>query len=108
MSLGTIIIIVVLAVIVIALAVWGLGKAGFKVEKIKAILPGVLEMEASRPQKDATNQATPAETHPQVRQSAKGGKIIQSGITAPADANAEIDQQATDKGEINDSPIKLT
>jgi hypothetical protein len=97
----------ILVAVIIVMAAFALYKAGFKVDKIKAKLP-VVEMEASRPVEDS--DAEDEEAGPKIRQRAKeGGTISESGITAPAESSAEIDQQATgEKSKIDDSPIKLT
>jgi len=94
--------------IIIAAIAFGLYKLGFTVNKVKAKLP-VVEIEASR-DKPPPAEASPAQTGPEIRQRAKdGGVITGSGITAPADSAAEIDQQAAgEKSKIDDSPIKLT
>lgn len=102
--------VVIAIVVVIALIAFALYKAGFSVDKIKAKLP-MFEMEASRKKDEATqtDNAAPA-AGPKISQRAEDGGVISgSGISAPADAAADIDQQAKDrKSKIDDSPINLT
>jgi hypothetical protein len=57
----TIIILVLGILIIVAVVAFALYKAGFKVDKIKAMLPGVMEMEASRPQSPASSPAQAAD-----------------------------------------------
>ena len=104
----TVITVLVLGVLIIAAIAFALYKAGFTLDKLKVKL-GMVEVEASRkPTPDAKEAAPPA--GPKIHQRAtEGGGIEKSGITAPADSAAEIDQQAKGKGsKIDDSPIKLT
>lgn len=100
-------------VIIIALVTWGVYKAGFRTTKVK-VKTGVLEAEMERtPSRPAgvepQTEASPP-IGPKIHQRASdGGVISQSGITTPANAAAEIDQQAKGpESKIDDSPIKLT
>lgn len=107
LTIGLIIGAIVILVIVIAFAFY---KAGFSVDKIKAKLP-MFEMEASRKKDEATQTDNTAPVAgPKISQRAEdGGAISGSGISAPADAAADIDQQAKgQKSKIDDSPINLT
>lgn len=108
MSLTLIAVLILGAAIVVALIALVLYKIGFRVDKIKAKLP-VFDVEASRKTRHAAAETGP-HSGPTVRQRAiEGGVIEQSGVTAPAGAAAEIDQQAAGEGsKIDDSPIKLT
>jgi hypothetical protein len=107
MSLTLIIVLVLGVVIIIAGAAFVLYKAGFSVDKIRAKF-GPVEVEASRT-KPPTTPAT-KEVGPSIHQQAEeGGVITESGITAPANSIAEIEQRAKgQKSKIDDSPIKLT
>jgi Tfp pilus assembly protein PilE len=93
--------------IIIAVIAYAPYRAGFRVDKIKAKLP-MLEMEASRTTDKTKTDAKNAT--PKIHQEAiEGGAISKSGITAPADSDAEIDQKAKgEKSKIDDSPIRLT
>jgi hypothetical protein len=72
----TIIILVLGILIIVAVAAFVLYKAGFKVDKIKAMLPGVMEMEASRPQ---SPPASPAQAADQANAPASQEGIVISG-----------------------------
>lgn len=108
----TLIAILVLGIIIVVAAIaFALYKIGFSVDKLKVKL-GLVEVEASREKlkttPDAKVPARPAGMR--IRQQAtEGGIIKKSGITAPADSAAKVDQQAKgEKSKIDDSPIKLT
>jgi hypothetical protein len=105
----TVVLALVLGVVIIAVVAYMLFRAGFRVDKIKAKLP-MMEMEASRTTTTAETSPDKTEASPKIRQQAsEGGVITESGITAPADSDAEIDQKAKgEKSKIDDSPIKLT
>ena len=101
-------------VVLIAVIAWAIHKAGFRATKM-TVKTGLVEAEMERTPGKTTPVATPPEqppppTGPQVQQRATdGGAIIDSGITAPADSVADIDQQAKGEGsQIDDSPINLT
>jgi hypothetical protein len=104
-----VIVALVLGVVIIAVVAYMLFRAGFRVDKIKAKLP-IMEMEASRTPTTAETSVDETEASLKIRQQAsEGGVITESGITAPADSDAEIDQKAKgEKSKIDDSPIKLT
>jgi hypothetical protein len=101
---------VIIFLVVVAGVAFALYKAKFRVDKIKTGVPGVIEMEATRQPTDPPAAAgfPPAPRITVEQTVATGGKIEKSGISAPADASAQINQQAADKGQINDSPINLT
>ncbi len=110
-SLITLLVIVVLLVIAgLALAVY---KAGFRAKKVTVKTP-VFEAEMERSPSDQPETAATISASPQVgpkisQRATEGGAVTQSGITAPADSSADIDQQAKGQGsKIDDSPIKLT
>lgn len=106
----TLIAVLILAVlIIIAVIAFALYKAGFTLDKLKVKL-GMVEAEASRGDKSRPDKKPAPPIGPKIRQQAKeGGVITESGIAAPADSAAEIDQQAQgEKSKIDDSPIKLT
>ncbi len=114
MSQTTIVVLVLVGlIIIIALIAWGIYKAGFRATKV-TVKTGVLEAEMERPPSQPEGVGLQAEpgppTGPKIHQRASdGGAITQSGITAPANAAAEIDQQAKGpESKIDDSPIKLT
>jgi hypothetical protein len=112
MDLTTLIIIaLVVVMLLIAGLTWGTHKAGFRVKKATVKTP-IFEAEMERKPTDEIEKpaAGPAPTGPDIHQLASGGGVItESGITAPADSTAKIEQQAKDKGsEIDSSPIKLT
>jgi len=105
----TLMTILVLGILIIITAIaFALYKAGFTVSKLKFKL-GLVEAEASRDRPSRGEEAV-SPTGSRIRQRAtEGGVIKESGITAPADSAAEIDQQAKgEKSKIDDSPIKLT
>jgi hypothetical protein len=107
----TLITVLVLGVlIIIAVIAFALYKTGFTLDKLKVKL-GMVEAEASRKPKtipDTKEAALPTGTKIR-RRVTEGGSIKKSGITAPADSAAEIDEQAKGKkSKIDDSPIKLT
>jgi hypothetical protein len=98
--------------LLIAVIAWGIYKTGFRATKM-TVKTGLLEAEMERAPGDptaATQPAPPPPAGPKVRQRAgDGGAITASGISAPADSAADIDQQAKGEGsQIDDSPINLT
>jgi hypothetical protein len=103
-------------IIVIAAIAFALYKAGFRVDKLKVKL-GLVEAEASRKKSETPPDKTTSDTKEtakpvgtSVRQQATdGGVIKRSGITAPAESAAKIDQHAKgEKSRIDESPIELT
>jgi len=103
---------VALLAIAIGLIAFVLYQLGFSVNKLKIKL-GLIEIEADRKavggRKPSENSApeSPAGTKVEQR-AARGGVIEKSGISAPANADAQITQHATgQKSKIDDSPIKL-
>ena len=70
----------------------------------------MFEMEASRKNPGKSEQPAAPAVGPKIRQRAQeGGVISKSGISTPANAAADIDQQSKgQKSKIDDSPIELT
>jgi hypothetical protein len=108
MSTISIVVLVLGLLIVIVLIALALYKTGFTVKSLK-VKVGPVEAEASR-DKPAPDEALDSPGGARITQRAQeGGEITQSGITAPADSEAQIEQQAKGtKSKIDDSPIKLT
>jgi hypothetical protein len=100
---------VVVAIAVVAVIAWLLYKAGFKVKEVTA-KAGPLEAKMERPTGEDAAKAGTQTSRIEVSQKAgEGGVIHKSGISAPAQSNADIDQQSTGEGSrIDDSPIELT
>ena len=99
---------VILVIAIIGVVAYALYKARFRVDKITAKIPGVVDVQASRAEEETAPDAQDAKL--KISQEAEdGGTISKSGITAPAEAKADIAQRAAgEEAEINDSPIELT
>ena len=109
MNFATVTLIVVGVVVVIAVIVWLLNKAGFKVKEVTA-KAGPLEAKMERATgEDVSKAGTPTSRIEVSQKAGEGGVIRKSGISAPTQSNAQIDQQSKGEGScIDDSPIKLS
>jgi len=109
MDSTTVILIVVGIIVLIAIIAWLLYKAGFKVKEVTA-KAGPLEAKMERPgtSNPAKAGGTPAGRTEVSQKAGDGGVIRKSGISAPAQSNARVDQQSKGEGSrIDDSPIEL-
>ena len=105
----TVSLIVIIVIVVVAVIAWLLYKAGFKTKEL-TVKAGMVEAKMERETgKDSPQPQTPP-ARTEVRQTAgDGGVIRKSGISAPAQGNAQINQESTGEGSrIDDSPINLT
>lgn len=99
------ILLIIFFLIAISVIAFILYKLDFRLDKLKFKL-GLLEAETSR-EKPAANAAPASSAGPNIKQKADDGKIKSSGITVPSSSAVTVDQQAKNKGEINDSPIEI-
>lgn len=109
MSYSTIIIWLLILIVVIAVVAYLLRKAGFTVNKIKAMIPGVVEVEAERssgtPPDSASSTGSPAQF---TQEATDGGEINKARIKAPADSSAGASQKASGKdSKLDDVKIEL-
>lgn len=107
MSISAIIMWALVIVLALALVGYLLRRAGFTVNKIKAVIPGVVEVEAGRPTEAAPDSAAAAPAH--FSQEATGGGVIHKGkIEAPAGSAAGASQKASGPdSRLDDVEIRL-
>ncbi|RLC98655.1 MAG: hypothetical protein DRI77_04535 [Chloroflexi bacterium] len=96
-------------VVIVAVVAWLLYKAGFKVTEVTT-KTGPLEAKMKRNPDEKPSKAESPTSRVEVYQKAgRGGVICESGISAPGQSNARIEQHSNGKGSrIDDSPIKLS
>jgi len=109
MNFATVTLIVVGVIVVVAVIVWLLNRAGFKVKEVTA-KAGPLEAKMERAiGEDVCKPGTPTSRIEISQKAGEGGVIRKSGISAPTQSNVQINQQSKGKGNrIDDSPIKLS